>query len=288
MIGPRLKAAGADMRYIHIVEATMDKGRERKFDLKDDLAKLQRAVEDINAMGDGEVVLITFDPVSSFVGGDVDSHNNTALRGVLDPISKMAEVANVAVLSVTHFNKAGSGVSALNRVMGSAAFTAAPRAAFAVIRDAENPDVRMMLSLKSNISAPGEHRGMTFTVRTKQADVDYRDQSPIYAPCIEWGAPTDLTADEALRAQHDAERVKRPSPALDEAMDFLRELLASGRMVPVADVNAEARAYGISKETLRRAREALGIVSTKVSQRDGRGPWMQSLPDEAGEDFGAA
>jgi hypothetical protein len=53
--------------------------------------------------------------------GKVDSHNNTALRGVLDPISEMAERTNVAFASVTHFTKgtADKGIKAMHRVMGA-------------------------------------------------------------------------------------------------------------------------------------------------------------------------
>jgi hypothetical protein len=196
----------------------------------------------------------------------------------------MADKADVAVISVTHFNKSGGG-SALNKVMGSAAFTAAPRAAFAVIRDATDTAIRMMLSLKSNIAKAGTTTGMKFKIVERYAGEDDRDQTDVFAPCVEWLGPADITADQALAAQEDALRRKRSSPALDEAKDFLRNMLRDGRKMPVKEIDAEARAAGIAVMTLRRARELLGIVSEKVEQRDGRGPWLQWLPTE--DDFAA-
>ena len=51
----------------------------------------------------------------------------------------MAERLKVAILSITHFSKSGSGNTskALHRFIGSIAFVGAPRAAFAVIEDAD-------------------------------------------------------------------------------------------------------------------------------------------------------
>ena len=67
----------------------------------------------------GDVGLVWIDPVTSYMG-KVDSHNNTALRGVLDPISEAAERTNSAFASVTHFNKgsADNGIKVVHRVMG--------------------------------------------------------------------------------------------------------------------------------------------------------------------------
>jgi putative DNA primase/helicase len=97
---PRLAAAGADMKRVFIVQAAKDKGNARKFSLITDLDKLRKLAADI-----GDVKLITFDPVSSYLGGDLDSHSNTELRNALDPITQMANDTGAAVLSVTRFNK---------------------------------------------------------------------------------------------------------------------------------------------------------------------------------------
>lgn len=272
VLAPRLAAAGCNMERVYIVTAVRDKGRKRKFNLQADLDKLAKLAATI-----GDVKLITFDPVSSYLGGDLDSHHNTALRDALDPITAMAEKTGAAVVSVTHFNKTTKGVSALNRVMGGAGFTAAPRAAFAVIRDAKDKSKRMMLSLKGNLAAEGSAYGMIFHIETKEVGTDKRNDKPIVAPFIAWDGTTDMTADEALAAT--LETKKAETGALAEAKQFLIDMLDNAPMLS-KDVKAQAADYGIAPETLRRARENLGIICRKRADKFGKGPWLWSLPDE--------
>ena len=61
----------------------------------------------------------------------------------------MAEERNVAVILVSHFNKGPLG-PAINRAMGSVAFTAVARIAWAFIADQEDQDRVLMLPLKNN------------------------------------------------------------------------------------------------------------------------------------------
>jgi putative DNA primase/helicase len=86
-IVPRLIAAGADLTRVHIVSsvyATDGKGR-RSFNLQTDIALLERKISEV-----GDVVLIVVDPVSSYMG-KTDSHKNSEVRGVLEPLSDMAD-----------------------------------------------------------------------------------------------------------------------------------------------------------------------------------------------------
>jgi putative DNA primase/helicase len=272
MLGPRLMAAGANMDFISIVNATRENGRSRKFSLLTDLERLANL-----ANKRGNVKLITFDPVSSYLGGDLDSHSNTELRDALDPITKMAWDTVTAVASVTHFNKSSTGVSALNRVMGGAGFTAAPRAAFAIIRDAKQPLTRMLLPLKNNMSDENVKYGMEFTLSSREVAKDERNGRPVIAPYVVWGNKTSITADEALAANN---AKLRPATKLEEANGFLIQMLADGPRL-VREVEAASAKRGIAPDTLRRARKELDVISTKVEQRDGRGPWQWSLPDDA-------
>ena len=147
---PRLIAAGADRTRVHIVKAikSQDGRGECRFNLQEHLEELEKKIAEI-----GDVGLVWIDPVTSYMG-KVDSHNNTALRGVLDPISEMAERTNVAFASVTHFTKGSTdkGIKAMHRVMGGAAFTTAPRAAFAIIEDPDDSNRRLLLHLKNNLA----------------------------------------------------------------------------------------------------------------------------------------
>lgn len=261
---PRLIAAGADRSRIRIVKAVRAEGGPKKFNILNDLDRLAAACREL-----GDVVLVGFDPVSSYLGGDIDSHRDTELRNALDPISQMAEACNVAVMSVTHFNKATSTVNAMNRVMGGAGFVNAPRAAFAIMEDPENGEGRLLLHLKNNLSPPAQ--GLRFHVEQVDAGVDERDNSPITSSRIVWDGSTDITADAvaATGREHD-------TPRLDEAIRFLETELRNGP-APARDVQGHAKELGISVATLRRARQAIGIISSQIEGVP-HGGWQYEPP----------
>ena len=100
----RLLAAGADLNRVHVVSAVRNAdGSNRTLNLQNDPDLLERKIGEI-----GNVVLVGVDPVSSYLG-KTDSHKNSEVRGVLEPLSELAERMRVAVLSVTHFSKTGAG-----------------------------------------------------------------------------------------------------------------------------------------------------------------------------------
>ncbi|MGB7833809.1 MAG: AAA family ATPase, partial [Xanthobacteraceae bacterium] len=232
---------------------------ERRFSLQEDLEELEKKIAEI-----GDVGLVWIDPVTSYMG-KVDSHNNTALRGILDPISEMAERTNVAFASVTHFTKdsADKGIKAMHRVMGGVAFTTAPRAAFAIIEDPDDSNRRLLLHLKNNLAVKAQ--GLAFRLGAQMVGIDDRTDTEIWASHILWeDKPVETTADEAVAAfgGHSEER-----GALDEAMEFLLPELAEGR-VDVTVIQAAAKRAGIADRTLKRARAELKITR----QREGFGP----------------
>jgi putative DNA primase/helicase len=267
-IVPRLIAAGADMERVHIVSAVVledGKGR-RTFNLQADLALLEDKIREI-----GDVALVIIDPISSYMG-KADSHKNAEVRGALEPLSEMAERMKVAVLSITHFSKAGSGNTnkALHRFIGSIAFVGAPRAAFAVIEDADNEGRILVLHAKNNM-AP-KPQGLAY--RLLQTIVE----DNIVASYVHWeDAPVTVSADQALAAtsggaeQHSARR---------EAEDFLRETLTQPEGVAATEVAEAAQALGIAPRTLRRARKSLGVLAEKGGMEGG---WTWRLPVEGGQ-----
>jgi putative DNA primase/helicase len=264
-IVPRLMAAGADPSRVHVVSAVRDAdGGRRALNLMNDLALLEDLIETI-----GDVALIIVDPVSSYLG-KTDSHKNSEVRGVLEPLSEMAERKRVAVLSVTHFSKGGQNTTtkALHRFIGSIAFTGAPRAAFAVIEDAEHEGRLLFLPVKNNLArAP---QGLAF--RLEQCPVG----DEIVASRISWDlSPVAITAREALAADA-AGSDNRTATA--EAVEILKGVLAEGRM-PATEATRIARDHGITPKVLRSAREALRVTI----ERDGFGPGSKSfwsLPQE--------
>lgn len=265
-IVPRLHAAEADLGRVHIISAVRtDWKNSRGFNLQADIALLEEKITEL-----GDVKLITIDPISSYLG-KTDSHKNAEVRGVLEPLSAMAERMRVAVLSVTHFSKAGAAntTKALHRFIGSIAFVGAPRMAFAVIDDADDKDRRLLLHAKNNLAPPPQ--GLAFGL--KQTIVG----TGIVASCVEWEPePVTITANEAMAAEA-GNTGTRPS---EDAETFLRELLADGP-VTAKQVRAEAEDAGLAWRTVRRAKDRLGL---KV-KREGFGPGSTlhwALPDPIG------
>ena len=265
-IVPRLHAAEADLGRVHIISAVRtDRSGRRGFNLQADLELLERKIVEI-----GDVALIRIDPISSYLG-KTDSHKNAEVRGVLEPISEMAERMRVAVLSVTHFSKAGAAntTKALHRFIGSIAFVGAPRMAFAVLEDADNKDRRLLLHAKNNLAAPPE--GLAFSL---QQTIIGEPSKGIVASRVEWEkAHVTITADEALAAEAGRSATGHARMPRASCESFWRMGL-----IPAKQVRAEADDVGLAWATVRRAKSKLGV---RV-QREGFGPgsilyW--ALPD---------
>jgi putative DNA primase/helicase len=263
-IVPRLHVAKADLGRVHIISAVRtDRKSSRGFNLQADIELLEQKIKQL-----GDVAMIIIDPISSYLG-KLDSHKNAEVRGVLEPLGAMAERKRVAVLSVTHFSKAGAANTkrALDRFIGSVAFVGAPRIAFAVIEDPDDKDRRLFLHAKNNLAAPPQ--GLAF--RLRQTTVG----EGISASSVDWEREhVHITANEALAAEADSDGI-RP---IEEAEAFLKDELADGP-VPTKQVKADADAAGMSSwATIRRAKDRLGVVI----KREGFGPggtFLWALPD---------
>jgi AAA domain len=267
---PRLIGAGADLKRVHIVSAVLqDDGKGRRtFNLQADLDLLEMKIAEI-----GDVALVIIDPISSYMG-KTDTHKNAEVRGALEPLSEMADRLKVAILSITHFSKTGASNNskALHRFIGSIAFVGAPRAAFAVIEDADNEGRILFLHAKNNMAA--KCQGLAY--RLVQTLVGDPEQT-IVASYVVWdNKPVTVSADEALRANDDGVDRK----AATEAEEFLRDKLSKGP-IPAKEGEAHAQALGIAPRTLKRARKRLGVIAAKSGMQEG---WVWRLPAEEGQE----
>lgn len=183
-IRPRLEAAGADVGRVHVLTMVRDldpDGRpfSRGFSLRRDLKLLDASLAERPS-----VRLVAVDPISAYLG-DIDSHNNADVRGLLAPLAELAARHRVAVLCVSHLNKGGG--PAMYRTNGSLAFVAAARAAFMVTRDQADPARRLMLPLKNNLAPDVD--GLAYSVQTAENE----------APVVVWEPEAvTVTAEEAL------------------------------------------------------------------------------------------
>jgi putative DNA primase/helicase len=127
---------------------------------------------------------------------------------------------------------------------------------------------------KSNIGADGG--GFAYTLRQSEL----ASHPGIVASSVCWGDVLDGTARELLAS---VEVVVGNSGgwdgggALDEAKEFLRDILADGAR-PSKEIRGEARDLMISEATLRRAKKALGIVNRKY-EFNGKFSWERPDSD---------
>ena len=259
-IRPRLDATGANPNKVYFLESIKEIDKQsgevikRSFSLKRDVAAIEQVLEQ-----HPQTKLIIIDPISAYLGG-ADSHNNADIRGLLAPLSELANKKRVAIVVITHLNKGNSQGSAMYRATGSLAFVAAARAVFIVTRDQDDPDRRLFLPIKNNLGTDREG----FAYRVIQADNG--------APIIDWeDERITIQADDALATFSNEDRTER-----QDAVSFLERELKGGS-VDAKELFKSAESCGISKRTLCRAKSELGVESYK---KDFAGKWAWRFTQE--------
>jgi len=248
-IRPRLDASGAD------------NGRVFAFDPSTDIAPLTFP-EDISRLeamiATRGVKLVIVDPLVAFLGEDINSHKDQDVRRALAPLQRMAERTNVAVIGIRHLNKSAGG-NALYRGGGSIAIIGAARAGFLVALDPDDPQIRILAPTKANLAPP---------MPSLQFQVVNREGSDI--PKIAWRGASERSASELVgQSVSDEEK----SAALEDAVDFLHEILWDGDM-PAKEVQLEAKRRGLSWRTIKRAKRKAGVESQKS---DFKGQWIMTM-----------
>jgi hypothetical protein len=200
-----------------------------------------------------------FDTLQAFLGAAVDMHRANETRPILTGLAALAEAYDCAILVIRHLGKSAKD-RAVYRGLGSIDFAAAARSILLVGHDPQQPRRRVMAHVKSSLAPHGGSLG--YELREGR---------------FWWTGPSAVSAEDLLRASPmDEER-----SATEEAIDFLRDILADGEK-PAKDVIREAKRAGISEITLRRAKA--GIVhphkAHTVGGKRGEGPWVWTLLDD--------
>jgi hypothetical protein len=262
---PRLDAHGADVRRIHLLERVRRVAPDgRPYDAAFSLADVQALESCLQLHPDCRLIVV--DPVGSYLGGGTDSYRDNDVRGLLDPVARLADLYGPAVLVVAHRRKDAATTHADDLALGSRAFTGVARSVWHLTRDRQNKRRRLLLPGKNNLAAEG--RGLAFTI----------EGSP---PAIRWEeSPVDLTANEALRSENEARSDEQSNSARAPVHEWLRELLGNGPL-SATDVRREADDAGFSWRTVHRAKDDLAIRPVRSGPT---GPWVWRLsPSPAGQ-----
>jgi hypothetical protein len=195
--------------------------------------------------------LVVVDPLVSYLSTDVNSHKDQDIRRAMAALTLVAERTGAAIVSVRHLNK-GGGDKALYRGGGSIGMIGAARAGFLLGVHPDDSDVRVLSPTKMNVGK--EPPAIEF--RLREADGEWK------VPVVEWGAETDLRANDLLGAPSGDDL----APKRAAAQTWLLAQLEGGPM-PAKQIYAKAAEVDIAEMTLRRAKAALGVDS--VQQADG-------------------
>ncbi len=265
-VRPRLDAARADVSRIFALRSVKEKADDligRLFQLANDIILLEQAILYTGAK------LVIMDPLSAYLGG-VDSHKAAEVRAVLAPLSAMAERTGVAVLVVHHLNK-GASANALYRAGGSLDFVAAARSVLGVVPDPNDPERRLLVSVKVNIAL--RPAGLGYRVKSVSALAN----SP---PIIAWDdEPVTVDPTTAFSGNETGEE----RGFRTELKEFLAEVLRDGPVpAEVVKVAIRDRLGGASETTIRKARMELKVRVRRI----GFGPagqWTWELSEGVDE-----
>ena len=209
------------------------------------LTLLEDAIRDFKAR------LVILDPLSAFLGAEVDMHRANEVRPLMRQLGLVAERQHCAMVVVRHWNKSGGG-KAMYRGQGSIDFTATARSVLALGESPDYPTIRVMAQSKNSLAPFG-------TSQTFQLLDD----------AFRWCGACELDADSLAAIQPNKRQHQRQS-----SMEWLKAYLKEGPQ-PATSIMAAAEALQMSERTLKRAKTALGVLSSKDKQSSA---WYWRLP----------
>ena len=259
-IKPRLRHLGAEMDNTGVIDThvTLEGGS---------LSLIEATIAEVKPD------LVIFDPITLYIGGELDMNKANKVRQPMQRLQTLAAKFHCAVVVVAHLNK-GSGAKSIYRVLGSVDFIASVRSVFIAVVDPKNKGERGLYHEGGNNNKEIDPRGYSI--------VDTSDGVGV----LVWTGAPEFSLESSLTNQTSSQTSEedRKLAKLD-ALDFLTKFLADGPQEAryVVEVSKGA---GISKRTLDRAKESLGIQSYKEGGgRYGEGSkWFWKLPDWESED----
>ena len=236
-IVPRLRAHGADMEKVKIINY----GKRIAFDPAQHMGLLRDRLAE-----EEDVRLLILDPVISVLQGVVrDSHRATDVRQGLVELQSLIAERDVTTIGITHFAKGTKGTSPLERMIGSQVWGAAARVVWVAACDSDS-GVRTLVQCKNNLSAEGG--AFAYTIEVPQGHEVTR---------ATFGEHSDMTAAQVLQVSEAHTRDPEELSAIEQAQEFLTDILDGMGWVSAKKIDREVRANHVSMRTFQRARAML-------------------------------
>ncbi len=220
----RLRKAGANLDNIYSASLRDERFAQIKFNsplLKELIGQIKPA-------------LVIFDPIQAFIPPDIQMGQRNAMRNCLNPLIGLGEEYGTTFLIVVHTNKR-QGTYGRNRIADSADVWDIARSVLITGTTTDNK-TRYLSHEKSNYGEPGE----TVLYTIEDGIAIFKDSCDKHD--ADFVKERDLSTYQAPQ-RHDAEK-------------FILDYLKNG-MKPTAEMDEEAKAIGISKNTLSRAKTSL-------------------------------
>lgn len=250
-IVPRLLAAGADLSRVASILVERDEdGYIVPLTIPRDLDRLAEAVRAVNAE------LLIIDPITAYLDGRTDTHNDASTRKALMPLQMMAASLGISVLLVRHLNK-NTTLKAEYRGGGSIAFSAAARSVLLVERHPDEDGVFCLAQAKTNLGAYAP----TLTYRIEEREIEHGDLY-LESAGIKWLGSTDMSLAQIMRGPD----ARRDAPLRDECAKEIVALLGEKDPRPSTEMKRLLSAAGYSADTIKAAKKQAGARS--VRERD--------------------
>lgn len=240
-IRPRLDAAKADCGLVAVIDESHVP-----------LSMLDERLDMILNMTGAE--LLVLDPLQAYLGDDVDMHRANEIRPVMHALSDLAAKHHCAIILIGHMNKA-SGMKSIYRGLGSIDITAAARSVLTVAKDPKHPENRVILQIKNSLAPLGDPVAFTLNENGQ----------------FQYLGEYEVNVDNLLSAE--PTRKSRPGMRAEE---LLLEWLAKEHPLYVKDIYDIADSEGITKRTLCRAKDRLGIETVHTPQG-----WIWRKPEKS-------
>jgi hypothetical protein len=253
MTRPRLEAAGAKLSQILLWRFQLPTHQLELFEL----------------ITKQKIDLIVIDPLAAHLSSGVSRHSDN-IREVLAPLTGLIEKTNTAVVIIEHaLKRVPASGHPINAIGGSGSgLPAAARAAYLLGIDPADTDRRVLVPVKFNIGPRPDPAG--FEIDT--LDVAKAGEMPFLLPGPDAPGFNPMLFFTARPGESGAPPDKRAS----SAKWLTNYLVAAGGPVLSKKVYEDAKQYGLSTRTLRRAADDMEVVKHPAS-----GPkCMWDLPDD--------
>jgi len=259
---PRLVAARADTNKVKIIEGTfIREGEILLLDITKHLPLLEREAREF-----GEVKLIVFDPIASFLPERINTNQQNQVRRAMDRISNFSYKLGITSVVVMHWPKDKSQ-SLVNRAAGSGQFMAAMKMSWSIVQDEKGPrNARLLVPQKTNIT--GGSKSLKFTIH------GYKYVQPITGETIRTAR---IKYGELI--DDDPESLISPRPEIDnkvaQACAFLKRKIKGATVLYASPLIAEAVKNGIPDWALYKAKKRMGVEDDKEGKFQGRTYWFK-------------